>query len=216
MNAINNMIKIYPFAKAEAVKAAIALVQKAVKEEEESPAQQELLDEAHDLLDVDLVRDFSGQATSNPRDIVQIVKNCYVLDGFACEVTPEEGEAYFIYLPADGALIFLQTVLDNMDRQLADIENAVAAPTNKALNGRKYKSIRKAVVAAFDEQVVSMLGEVAGKELSLDVATEEGCVFADNVTDAMFYAWSCNFKHEAVSEGCIYDYLASGDKNLLK
>jgi hypothetical protein len=220
MNALDTILKNSEFAKADAIKAAIVLVEKACKEKNKKE-QQNLLDQAHGLLDLSLVRDFSGLATHSGDNVVEIVKNAFVLDSFAVEVNDATGEydPYFYYMPAKDALTFLKCVLANMDKQVANLTIGQDKPvpnTNKAKNTRKYKAIHKSVVAVFDEQVVSMLGNVAGNDLSLDAATDEGCVFADKVTDAMFYAWSYNYKNQEVAEGCLYDYLATGDKQLLK
>lgn len=217
MTKLNPITEQRPFANEKALKSAIFLVNKAVKEDKESSSQQELLDEAHDQLDCMLVRDFSGIVSNSPENVIEIVRNHYVLDDFAVEVNYVEGGTEFMYLPAEQALSFLKNVLANINKQVPEFShNLEPIQTNKNMNDRKYKSIYEKVVSDFNEQVVSLLEKVDGNNLSLNEAISKGDVFADKMTDAMFFAWSCNYKHDEVAEGCIYDYLASGDKCLLK
>jgi hypothetical protein len=174
MSAINNFDDHRHFASACAVDKAIALVTLAVIEKNESEERQQLLDAAHDELDCDFVRDFSGIVTGDPGEVVEIVRNAFVVDAFAVEVTRSNGDTEFIYLPADKALTFLKTVQATMAKQVHAYSEDDVDPGHKEKNGRKYKSIRKVVFSKFNDQVVSIADDYGPRKhrtLALPVDT---------------------------------------------
>lgn len=214
MNALNELIAGGDFVNASALAEAIKVVKAAVAAPAGSALRQERLEEVYGYIDQMLIRDFSGEVTTSPNDIVQVCRNAFEPFDMAVELYSQNGDVSFYYLPADSALTFLTTALTHLDQQVpapavteVDISPALATP--------EYAAIRKKVVADFDNQVVSMLGDVAGQPLALAAANQGGVVFADKLTDAMFFAWSCNYKHAAILEECVYDYLQSGDVALL-
>lgn len=217
MNAIDQMIKQHIFATAKDLKAAIALVKKAVKAKDSSAAQ-ELLDKAHSELDCMLVRDFSGEATSNPMDVVEIVKNAFVYDDFAVEVTHTDGISEFIYLPAASALVLLQSALANIDQQVVGgILPSAGRPGPAAKHDdNTYQRIAEEVLFQFDGDVVTMLpNPQTGDDLDTTLATNGKNVFADTLTDALFFAWCCRASFPEINQGRVYDYLMTGAEDLL-
>lgn len=214
-NPLSDLLATNPFVSAAALEAAIKVVKAALAAPAESESRQEILETVYNHIDQLLVRDFSGEVAASPEDIVLICKNAFEPWDMAVELHSQNGDVCFYYLPAEAALRFLETALATIDRQVVAVTEKAPAPVKKSKTARKYKSIYKVVVEAFDQQVVQMLGYVEDKKLSLQTATAEGQVFASPITDALFFAWSCNYKHPAIAEGCIYDYLASGDSNLL-
>jgi hypothetical protein len=215
MNAVDKMIKTHIFATAKDLKAAIALVKKAVKAKDSS-AEQELLDKAHSELDCMLVRDFSGEATSNPMDVVEIVKNAYVYDDFAVEVTHTDGISEFIYLPAASALVFLKSALANLGQQNAgDLPQPVETP-GAAKQDDTYQRIAQEVLFQFDGDVVTMLSNPQpGGDLDTTLATNGKNIFADAMTEALLFAWCCRASFPEINQGCVYDYLMTGADDLL-
>ena len=214
-SALEDLMAMHEFIPAHLLADAIKIVKLAVSAPEGSAARQEHLDQVYPCIDNMLLRDFSGEVTTDPNDLVLICRNAFELYDMAVEHYNQSGHASFYYLPAEKALKFLQTALINIDKQVANLKTNENAADQNDLNTRKYKSIRKKVVEAFNSEVVEMLGDVAGHDFSLEAADSDGNVFADKITDAMFFAWSLNYKMAPIAKGCIYDYLASGDRILL-
>jgi hypothetical protein len=215
MNAINDLIATNSFVTAALLAKAIEVVKSALSAPADTEDRQEILDRVYEHIDQMLVRDFSGEVTVDTDDLILICKNAFEPYDMAVELYSQNGDVCFYYLDAEAALRFLSAALANIGKQVANPHANQTAPIKKALTTRKYKTIYKAVIDTFNSQVVDMLGQVADKDLSLEAATQDGDVFADKVTDALFFAWAYNHEHPAIAKGCVYDYIASGDGALL-
>lgn len=88
-------------------------------------------------------------------------------------------------------------------------------PANKLKNTRIYKKLQKVVYEQFRDDVVDVLIGVNDVDLTMEPSNDPEFVFANGVTDALFYAWSIHVNIEGIRPGCVYDYMLSGSKDLL-
>ncbi len=139
---------------------------------------------------------------------------------------PNATTSYFSYT---NVLQILKLALSNIKKQSlpslrADMgvpatqTQAAPAPAesaNKLKNTRTYKKIQKEVLAQFVDEVIDIFPSVNGTEPTMELSVDPEYVFANALTDALFYAWTMHVSFPAIHPGCVYDYLRDGDKTML-